>query len=398
MSLRLFHQSGHCANWNRDSFEKDNIGDGIIFSPVHETCKNVSDYSKKLKSASLFDPQFYLPSSQKQKLQSYSFFPNSIMGEKGFSTIDFMAVSYEAAKRCIEFQLENDFLELIIPARFYEYFDDKYIDGQSQQFVHPFLEQIKKQDPLGSKKVLLTVPMTSSMVNSNEYRSKVLNWITSYPEIDGVYMFCQHDRGAKQINDLTFLTQYMDVIKASYDADLEVLVGYSNTESLLYTLAGEISLTIGAFENTRMFSLDKFIVTDGDRRGPKARIYLPKLLNWINFDEAKILKDRYPHIWSKIYTASDESDEAFELTKDPAFNSAILYKHYFKAFSDQIGELSSLSIQGRYKKLNEWIDEAIELHDEISKHALRLDKHGNGDHLNTWSNAIRIFAQSNGLV
>lgn len=77
-----------------------------------------------------------------------------------------MAVSYEAAKRCIEFQLENDFLELIIPARFYEYFDDKYIDGQSQQFVHPFLEQIKKQDPLGSKKVLLTVPMTSSMVNS----------------------------------------------------------------------------------------------------------------------------------------------------------------------------------------------------------------------------------------
>lgn len=84
MSLRLFHQSGHCANWNRDSFEKDRVGNGIIFSPVHETCTNVSEYSKKLKSASLFDPQFYLPSSQKQKLQSYSFFPNTIMGEKVF--------------------------------------------------------------------------------------------------------------------------------------------------------------------------------------------------------------------------------------------------------------------------------------------------------------------------
>ena len=398
MSLRLFHQSGHCANWNRDSFETDHIGDGIIFSPVHEACTTVSEYNKNLKSASLFDPQFYLPSSQKQKLQTYSFFPNSIMGEKGFSTIDFMAVSYEAAKRCVEFQLENDFLEIIIPARFYEYFDDKYIDGQSQQFVHPFLEEIKKQDPLGSKKVLLTVPMTASMVNSNEYRNKVLNWITSYPEIDGVYMFCQHDRSTKQINDLTFLTQYMDVIKASCDADLEVLVGYSNTESLLYSLAGEISLTVGAFENTRMFSLDKFIVTDGDRRGPKARIYLPKLLNWINFDEAKILKNRYPVIWDKIYTATDESDAAFKQTKDPTFNSPILYKHYFKVFSSQIDTLSSLNTQGRYNQLNAWIDEAIDLHDEIISDAFKLDKHGNGEHLNTWSNAIRIFAQSNGLV
>lgn len=398
MSLRLFHQSGHCANWNRDSFEKDRVGNGIIFSPVHETCANVSEYSKKLKSASLFDPQFYLPSSQKQKLQSYSFFPNTIMGEKGFSTIDFMAVSYEAAKRCVAFQLDNNFLEIIIPARFYEYFDEKYIDGQSQQFVHPFLEEIKKQDPLGSKKVLLTVPMTASMVNSNEYKNKILNWITSYPEIDGVYMFCQHERGTKQINDLTFLTQYMDVIKASYDADLEVLVGYSNTESLLYTLAGEISLTVGAFENTRMFSLDKFIVTDGERRGPKARIYLPKLLNWINFDEAKILKERFPQIWKKVYTESDDSKAAFDQTKEPTFNSPILYKHYFKVFGNQINVLSSLDPQGRYQQLNTWIDEAIELHAEISGEAFKLDKHGNGEHLSTWSNAIRIFAQSNGLV
>lgn len=60
--------------------------------------------------------------------------------------------------------------------------------------------------------------------------------------------------------------------------------------------------------------------------------------------------------------------------------------------------LSSLNPQGRYQQLNTWIDEAIELHAEISGEAFKLDKHGNGEHLGTWSNAIRIFAQSNGLV
>lgn len=296
MTIKLLHQMGHNSIWNKDSFEKDGVGVGLCYSPVHEVAKNINAAKKQLKETSIFDPQFYLPSSQKKKFQSYDFFPNTILGEKGFNTIDYTAISSESAKRCVDFQIKNNFEKIVIPARFYEQIHPKYIEQQSESFVIPFINYIKKIGINTKKKIILTVPITSGMLNVEEYKINILNWITSFPEISGIYFICQHDRSLKQISDANFLVDYMDTIKSTIDADLEVIVGYTNTESILYTLCGDLSLTVGAFENTRIFSLDKFIVSDEDRRGPKPRIYMPELLNWVNFEEAKLLRKQSPEL------------------------------------------------------------------------------------------------------
>ncbi|PHR95025.1 MAG: hypothetical protein COA68_17725 [Oceanobacter sp.] len=392
MTIELLHQVGHNSNWNRDSFSKDEVGSGLIYSPVHDPEPRINGFSKKLKETSIFDPQFYLPSSQKPKFKSYDFFPNTILGEQGFNTIDYNTVAYESAKRCVAFQHLHNFKNIIIPARFYEQLNPSYTEQQSELFVNPFIKAIKEQGLLGEKEIYLSVPITSHMVNIQEYKNNILNWLTSYPEIDGIYFICQHDRQTKQIQDSKFLIEYMDVIHSTIEADLKVIVGYTNTESLLYSLCGQdITLTVGAFENTRIFSLDKFIVSDEERRGPKARIYIPKLLNWINFEDAKLIRDYSPDVWSRIYTPTKNAEGAFAATKIPTFNSPILYKHYFQAFSEQLNSLSPLNIQDRFNMLRGWIHESMEFYELIKDIPLQLDKNGNEAHLTSWINAIEIF-------
>jgi len=391
MSLTTLHQMGHNAVWNKESFSKDNIGSGLIYSPVHEACANIDKAESNYKVSSYFDPQFYLPSSQKKKFQSYDFFPNTILGEKGFNTIDFSSVASESAKRCVDFQIKNDFGAIIIPARFYEEMHPQYIEQQNEYTVLPFLNYIIKNNFNRDKKVYLSVPVTSGMLNVNEYKSNILNWITSHPEISGVYFICQNDRALKQVSDAAFLVEYMDTIYSTYQADLDVIVGYTNTESILYTLCGEISLTVGAFENTRIFSLDKFIVSDEGSRGPKPRIYIPKLLNWINFEEAKLLANAAPDLWRQLYSETEYSRSAFEATKAITFQSPLLYKDYFVNFNEQIKLLSPLSIPQRKDLILKWIDEAVKYYEEIGNHMV-FEKNGGSTHLLPWRNAVTIFS------
>ncbi|EJG0987200.1 hypothetical protein C4G66_RS09725 [Vibrio parahaemolyticus] len=391
MTINLLHQAGHNSSWNRDSFTTDNVGSGIIYSPVHDDYSRISKFTKKLKKTSIFDPQFYLPSSQKPKFKTYDFFPNTILNEQGFNTIDFNSVAHESARRCVNFQKSQGFESIIIPTRFFEQLHPKYTEQQSELFVNPFLKAVKDADLLGNKDIYLTVPITSHMLNSTEYKENILNWITSYPEIDGIYFICQHDRKTKQIQDTQFLLEYMDVIYSTIDADLKVIVGYTNTESLLYSLCGDITLTVGAFENTRIFSLDKFIISDEAMRGPKPRIYLPKLLNWVNFEQAKLIKEYSPHVWKEIYTPTSYSENALSITKELTFQNPQLYKHYFISFSEQLKLLSVLNIEQRHTKLKQWINEAIQYHQMIKNIPLDLEKHGNGEHLDHWLNTINIY-------
>lgn len=391
MAIKLLHQMGHNSIWNKDSFEKDGVGVGLCYSPVHEIAKNINSTKRQLKETSIFDPQFYLPSSQKKKFQSYDFFPNTILGEKGFNTIDFTAISSESAKRCVDFQIKNNFEKIVIPARFYEQIHPKYIEQQSESFVVPFINYIKKIGIGARKKIVLTVPITSGMLNVEEYKINILNWITSFPEISGVYFICQHERTSKQISDANFLLDYMDTIKSTLDADLEVIVGYTNTESILYTLCGDLYLTVGAFENTRIFSLDKFIVSDEDRRGPKPRIYMPALLNWINFEEAKLLRKQSPQLWSKIYTPTKYSEDAFNATTTITFQNPLLYKHYFLMFSDQINNISQYQGVKRVGYVASMVEQAIENYTSIKK-VFTLEKNGSDEHLIPWRNTIKMFS------
>ncbi len=389
MPIELYQQVGHYPSWNRESFADDKVGTGLIFSPVHQQKGNLeSAVDASIKKHSLFDPQYYLPGSQKPKLASYPFFPETISGD-GFSTLSYHTLALQSAELCIDFQIEQDFSKIVIPLRYIDQMLPDYVEQQEAFSLHPFLEVLAKKAV--DKEYLLTLPITSHMVESKIFRNQILNWITKYPEIDGIYLICSFERESKQIQSAEHLLALLEFVDEIKKTGLSVVIGYQNTESLLFTLVDGVALSMGTFENTRMFSLDKFLVSDDERRGPKARIYLSGLLNWVQFEQAKTLRSTAPAVWEKVYRSTKYAEEAFSKPIDPTFNQPGLYKHHFICIAEQISKLGAVGIPTRYKFLCQWISDAKKNYASIAGIPLPIEKHGNSGHLDPWQLAIEKF-------
>ncbi len=124
-------------------------------------------------------------------------------------------------------------------------------------------------------------------------------------------------------------------------------------------------ITFGSFENTRMFSIDKFVISDEERRGPKARIFSAGLLNWIQLNQAKEIKDQDGLLWDQVYDSTEYGDRALKAAVEPTFNQPQLYKHHFIIFSRLATELRRLPIEERYKKLRTLLKNAGNLYEQI---------------------------------
>ena len=387
MTVNLYHQVGHIEKWNIDAIQEDDAGDGLILSPVHQGKSVIERMDSNLKERSFFDPQFYLPSSQKKKLQQYNFFPDVI--SSGFSTVDFSNRTSECAKLCIDFQLKHNFDRIILPARYFDQMDPQYTEKQESFCVSPFLSELSTRKI--DKPIYATLPLTSHMIVNESYRTNILNWITKHPNISGIYLITDHQRKKKQLNNDDFLKNYLTFCKELSNAELDLVVGYQNTESLLFTMIGDISLTMGSFENTRMFSLDKFVQSDEERRGPRARIYLPGLLNWVQIRQAKDIRRSFPELWDKIHHPTESGEAALNNPNEPTFNQPDLYRHYFSVFRSQIKELSGMAVDERCNTLRLWIKNAQEAYKELGDNFFDIETHGDGEHLQPWLDSVGYY-------
>lgn len=381
MPIGLLHQVGHNSNWNVESFEKEGCGDGLILSPLHQAMGKVEELSKATKAASLFDPQFYLPSSTKQKLLSYPFFPEAVEG--GFQTSTFVSHASPVARSCIDFQIEQGFRTVVIPTRFLSQMYPDYFERQARFTVDAFVEQAL-DTPL-----CMSVAVTSHMILDPTWRSMLLNWITAYPTVNEVYLMYMHERDHKQIQDAEFLREGLRFFADILGTGLKLTLGYTNTEGLLFTAAGDLDITMGAFENTRIFSVDKFLESEGDRRGPRARIYLPGLMNWVQFEDAKSIRARAPEVWRAVYMPTTWSEDVLGRAVEPTFNQSPLYRHYFSNTHHYVTELSALGLRERRSHLLRSVEIGLWAYRELNARGVQLEKHGQGGHLATWHRVLQ---------
>lgn len=384
--MKIYHQAGHNTNWNVESLKTDHSGNGIIFSPVHCQKKGMEAVSEDIKTTSIFDPQFYVPDSQKTKLHTYEFFPEVILN--GFSTTDFEIVAGKVAQLCLKFQIDNNYENIIIPARYHSELITDYIEKQRVFSIEPFLSEFERLDV--DKDIFITLPVTRSMIQDREYRTQLLNWITSYPEIQGVYLLNEIGEVTKQITQFENLIFHINFIKELQESGLKVIIGYCNVESILLSAIDPYAVTFGAYENTRNFSIDKFLISDSDKRGPAPRVYMPKLLNWIRYDTVIEIKEDHPELWEKIYTPTDYMDIIFSAGTRPHFNKPELYKHHFKLISDQLNKLGSLDIVDRIAETKKMVKEASQLYHEIKDGGIIFfDSNCDGEHLPAWNRVLQ---------
>jgi hypothetical protein len=384
--MLIYQQAGHNTVWNIDSFQDDSACDGIIFSPVHMPSSKLDKVSLSTKRSSLFDPQFYVPDSQKTKLHTYNFFPEKLMA--GFKTKDFYVVAHESARLCLDYQLGNDFRALVIPSRYYTDMVSDYIGKQKAFSVEPFLSEVSKQKV--DKEIYLTLPLTIGMLQDDQFRTEILNWVTSYPEIDGIYLLISFNEPSKQLKDYDKLTSYVSFVNNLTGTGLKVICGYCNTEGVVLASLEIEAITVGAYENTRGFSIDKFLDDDQIKRGPAPRIYFPKLLNWIRYDTAIEIKEDHPSVWASIYTETVYTEKIFETKQRPNFNNPNLYKAHFLLKSALYKDILTHAGQERIDYTAKLIKQASEMYVEMENGGvIFFDANCKGEHLPIWNRVLK---------
>jgi hypothetical protein len=359
------------------------IGDGMIFSPVNIDFEKLKVIGKK--DVSILDPQLYLLNESKGVLDTYPYFPGNLKDD--FSTVDLEKFDYAIASKCIDVQKDLNFQYFVIPTRYYEENPSSYFEQVKESFILPFSRYIRKNNL--DKKVLITVIVKQSMVIDEEKRSEVLNWITGINSIDGVYIIFENNFTSKQIKDFNYLFGVLKILKVLKDNHLEVHIGYTNTEAILYSIAQPDSVSMGSYENLRSFNIKRFKDQEsGQGRAPRARLYSSKLLQWVDHQYINAMQQMIPD-----YESYFDESEFTPLMFVPEFNwhftKSEIYKHYFAVFYKQIKAIPNENEKvGDHLKI--MITNAIKSFRSIEE-MVALDEDSDGSHLPTWWNVLNAF-------
>ena len=386
--ISVYHQCGHNDVWNFDIYNEDNIGDGFILCPKMRMNKGeIITLDENIKKNSFFDPQFYQPRSDLKKLSEYDFFPNYLCDDE-YNTIDFYEMSNISAEKCISFQLEQKYKHLIIPTVVYDETPQTYLESLNQLYIEPFIKAIRGKD-IEEREVLLTVVIKDSQLLDDNYTKELLNLITSYSEITGIYLVPYCKNSTKRIKDMRFIVNILKFINILKYNEMYIHVAYSDIEGLLYSLAGINSISIGTYENLRRFDLANF--EERKQKGfssPNKRIYSSRLFQWIDFNYLGILKDfkKFDDLFEQNkYVTMEVPDD-----KDWHFKFPELYKHYLMAIYNQYKHLPD-NYEERFKYIKGELLNAIELNKEISDFGILFNSDNDGSHLECWVTAINQF-------
>lgn len=403
-NIRIYHQCGFRYKWNNEVNKIDNIGDGFIISPLDMSMDILKKIDDKELENSFLDPQFYSLNLYKDNYLSYKFL------DEIDSIYDYSIQKNDIAKRCVDFQNNISFKYITIPTidfdlltieeSYSELYDEiksesddsSYFNANSiktnllkKLILEPFTNYITESNV--TKPILLTIVFNDEMAKNSELFSSMLATITNNEKISGIYLIPQNNRTFKRISDINFLIKIMEFIHILRENDLEVIVGYSDIESLLYTVAGANAVTIGVYENLRKYDGLKFSDTIYKGKGPNPRMFSSKLLQWIEYPYLSVIRDNDK--LSEYFDQNTYFEETQELGYNWHFSKPQCYKHYMLSFSNLIKSLPD-DLDERYEYVDKLLENANSLFNKLSDYVF-FDDNSSGDHINKWRTALKNY-------
>lgn len=385
--ILVFHQTGHQYKWNIQSYLKDGAGDGLILSPLNMPSSQIINLDKEIKKNSYFDPQLYIFSIKNAKINTYGYFPCNLKGNHTYSDL---AINKKVAKKCIDFQLKNDFRYIIIPTLYFDSIVTNYF-AKIDKFIIQYINYFKTVNV--QKKLLLTLLVKQEQLSDESKTIDLLNWATKINEVTGFYVIFENKFTTKQIKNINYLVNTLKLISALKFNGFEVHIGYNNNEGILYSIAEPDSISIGVFENLRKFDISRFFPKKmkGPKRGPNPRIYSAKLFQWIEKIYIDEIISKQNNICEDIFENTKYKIKMFDSNYEWYFNKPEIYMHYFIAFNNQLKNIISLSQKERIDFLELNINNAKKIFNRIEDIPIKLNENSDGSHLDIWIKAIDKF-------
>lgn len=263
--MELYLQLGHGMQALAQELIKNWGSGNVIISPVNLSQDKLIPFSKKVQSVGgqvLFDPQMFYPKEGHYKLQAFDYWPSegvSVTSENGYENIDRELLRINNSLNCPY---------IILPG--IEMKEDQF-DYCVNWMNNSALYFSEKTD----KPLLVTLCLYPETIRNTDAIEVLVEQLKNIP-VDGYYIIPHPSNNEYIISDPLWVIGLLKLLSCLKLSRKKVIVGYSNHQGLIYSLANIDGIASGTYMNTRSFQPSKFkSPKDDDVKHKSTWYYLP---------------------------------------------------------------------------------------------------------------------------
>lgn len=355
--MELFLQFGHgMKSMCLELLRKWN-GGTVILSPVNIKENKLTDYSEEFREQNgrvLFDPQIFFKKDVHLKLRSYSYWPND-----NVSTID---SNTELIR--INNVISSD--AIILPSLQLNEINHKEILEQLNSTIDFFRRS-------SSKNLYATITLYPEAIRNHDFIEYICNFFVKL-DVDGYYVVPHPPNGEYIVSDGSWTIGMLKLLTCLKFTKRKVIVGYSNHQGLIFSLANVDAIASGSFMNTRSFSPLKFKNSTEGKKQKSVWFYVPSAMCEYKAIQLDIAKQRgFLHFFEpQGLFANDYSEKLFSgaTPSSTNFNESDSFKHYLHCLKIQCDYLSNASYSQTYSKYEFLLNSAEFNIQEIKKYGI----------------------------
>lgn len=356
--MELYFQMGHGMISMCKDLISDWGGGTIILSPVNIKQEKLVMHSTNFvrKNAKvLFDPQLFFTRGANSNLKEYTYWPSES------TTLTNTSTMLQICKEILKINKDIGSEEIILPSKQLNEDDFHNIYNQSVESVQFFRSKTKKP-------IFATLALNSDVIRNPDLIENIVNLYNKL-DVDGYYVIPEPPNGEYIVKDPKWSISVLKLLVSLKFTKRKVIVGYSNHQGLVYSLANVDAIASGNFMNTRAFSPDKFKLKEKEMKQKSKWFYSPNAMCEIRatlLDVAEqrgrldllkptgLFENKYS---SMLFTGAKPSSANF--TEGDSF------KHYLHCLRVQCNDLKASTYEDAYSKYEFILNSADQRLNEI---------------------------------
>lgn len=366
--MDLYLQMGHGMKTHAIELIKT-WGDGtVILSPKNMALDQMKSTAKEILESNgsvMVDPQFYVPRTSQEKLNTHSFWPNNFntnlfFNQNGINEmIEILLNEYNYSMNASGF---------IMPTLLLESINDDW--DRTTDIIINSVENCNIQVPK-----FLTLCIGEEILKNEGNTHLLIERLENFP-VDGYYIIPIHPNNSYLIDNPNWLLNLLDLCASIKLLNKKVILGYSNHQFLLLSLAKIDAICAGVWIKTRSFPLNDFNERDERQRGGNRNIwyYCPQALSEYQIDyldvanRVGILNElRTPDTYDSAYV-----NILFQGTQPSTVNflEKEAFRHYLCCLKQQCHEVSKDSYGETRMYLRTLFTAALDLTNHFRTHGV----------------------------
>lgn len=225
-------------------------GGTVVLSPRDLSGKQLrslaADIAKIENGKTLFDPQFYLPHADHDRLCSHEFWPNDFASGSFFEGPEMKSL----VRQIVELNGELGTEAIILPGILANPIDDLWL-------VHHQSFLMTARELAEGASVYVTLALGADAARDREQVTALIEAVSRWGA-DGYYIVCEHPKGDYLSQDPIWLAHLLDLTAGLRLTGANVILGYCNHQMLVAQVAGATAICSGTWMNVRSFPPDKF--------------------------------------------------------------------------------------------------------------------------------------------